>query len=191
MFASGICGPTRMKLVDDSSLYVLQWSGTGRVKRFDLAGNFIGDFTTVGVTQSIGLDWDSTGNLYVSSYGGDHIRKFDTTGADLGLFISTSLAGPTNIWFLPNGELMVSDYDGGAIKKFSSGTYLGIFTSGLSQSEGYEYLPNGPLLIGNGGTGSVREFDSTGTFIKNFIPSRSGGLIRPNSLRIRNQITTG
>ncbi len=192
VFASGISGTTRMKIGPDSALYVLQWSGNGRVKRFDLVGNFLGDFTTVGVSQAIGLDWDSSGNLYVSSYNGDHVRKFDTSGTDMGLFISANLAGPTNIWFNAAGELMVSDYDGGAIKRFSSaGTYLGIFAMGLSQSEGIEFLPNGHLIIGNGGNGSVREYDSTGTYIGNIVAPSAGGLIRPNALRIRMNTSTG
>ena len=34
-FATGISGPTRMKIgADDSLLYVLQWSGNGRVRRY-------------------------------------------------------------------------------------------------------------------------------------------------------------
>jgi len=31
-FATGIAGPTRMKIGADSLLYVLQWSGNGKVK---------------------------------------------------------------------------------------------------------------------------------------------------------------
>ena len=63
-FATGISGPTRMKIGDDSLLYVLQWSGDGKVRRYQLNGTFVDDFTSVGVSQSIGVDWDSTGNLY-------------------------------------------------------------------------------------------------------------------------------
>ncbi len=69
-----------MKIGADSLLYVLQWSGNGKVRRYELDGTFVDDFTSVGVTQSIGIDWDNDGNLYVSSYGGDNVRKFDTNG---------------------------------------------------------------------------------------------------------------
>lgn len=66
-FATSIGGPTRMKIGPDSLLYVLQWVGNGRVRRYDRNGVSLGEFTSVGVPQSIGLDWDSAGNLYVSS----------------------------------------------------------------------------------------------------------------------------
>ena len=65
-FATGISGPTRMKIGKDSLLYVLQWSGNGYVKRYELDGTFLDDFTNSNVPQSIGIDWDVNGNLYVS-----------------------------------------------------------------------------------------------------------------------------
>ncbi len=65
-FASGIGQPTRMKIGADNLLYVLQWAGNGRVLRYQLDGSFHDEFTSVGVANSIGLDWDSQGNLYVS-----------------------------------------------------------------------------------------------------------------------------
>ena len=57
-FATGIGGPTRMKIGADSLLYVLQWTGNGKVRRYQLDGTFVNEFTSVGVAQSIGIDWD-------------------------------------------------------------------------------------------------------------------------------------
>jgi len=185
-FATGIAGPTRMKIGEDSLLYVLQWSGNGKARRYQLDGTYVGEFTSVGVPQSIGLDWDSNGNLYVSSYSGDNIRKFDPSGNDVGLFVTTNLAGPTNIWFDDNGDLLVSDYDGTAVKKFNSnGVFQSNFATGLSQSEGVDFFSNGNILIGNGATHSVKMFDSNGVYIEDFIPSGSGGLMTPNAVVIR------
>lgn len=185
-FATGIAGPTRMKIGADSLLYVLQWSGNGKVRRYQLNGTFVNEFTSVGIPQGIGLDWDSNGNLYVSSYSGDNVRKFDTSGNDVGLFVTTNLAGPTNIWFDDNGDLLVSDYDGTAVKKFNSnGVFQSNFATGLSQSEGVDFFSNGNILIGNGATHSVKMFDSNGVYIEDFIPSGSGGLMTPNAVVIR------
>ncbi|KAA3605239.1 MAG: T9SS C-terminal target domain-containing protein [Calditrichaeota bacterium] len=186
-FATGILGPTRMKIGADSLLYVLQWNGTGKVKRYQLDGTFVDDFTSVGVPQSIGIDWDSLGNLYVSTYYGGFVQKFDTSGNDLGIFISdTDLQGPTNIWFDTNGDLLVLDYDGTSVKRFdSNGNFLGDFLTGLDNCEGVDFLPNGNILIGNGGTSSVKMFDSSGNYISDFIPSGSGNLINPNAVVIR------
>lgn len=190
-FATGINGPTRMKIGPDSLLYVLQWNGLGKVRRYTLAGMFVDEFTSVGVSNSIGIDWDADGNLYVSSYNGDFVRKFDTAGVDMGIFVNSNLAGPTNIWFDNNGELLVADYDGTAVKRFSStGSFLGNFLTGLGNCEGVGFLPNGDILIGNGGTSSVKQFDSTGTYIQDFISSGSGNLLNPNAVVIRNLTAT-
>ena len=189
-FASGISGPTRMKIGADKLLYVLQWNGNGLVRRYELDGMFVDEFTDAGVPQSIGIDWDSAGNLYVSSFNGRSVRKFDSSGRDQGIFIDSHLAGPTNIWFESNGDLLVSDYSGTAVKRFDSdGNYLSDFLQGLSQSEGVDFMPNGNILIGNGASRSVKMFDSIGNFLEDIIPSGSGGLQTPNAVVIREMIT--
>jgi len=185
-FATGIGGPTRMKIGPDSLLYVLQWSGNGKVRRYQLDGTFVDEFTNVGVPQSIGIDWDANSNLYVSSYNGDYVRKFDPDGNDLGLFVNSDLLGPTNIWFDENGDLLVSDYNGTAVKRFDpDGNYLNDFLTGLSHSEGVAVFPNGNILIGNGATSSVKLFDGDGNYLEDFIPSSAGNLLIPNAVVIR------
>jgi len=185
-FAAGITAPTRMKIGPDNLLYVLQWSGLGKALRYRLDGTYVDDFTSVGISKSIGLDWDRDGNLYIASYDGQIVRKFDTDGIDQGNFIVTDLAGPTNIWFEDNGDLLVLDYDGGAARRFNSqGVFQGNFIAGLSQSEGVDYLPNGNLLIGNGGTSAVKMYTPGGTYLSDIIPSRSGGLLQPNAVVVR------
>lgn len=185
-FACGIGGPTRMKIGPDSLLYVLQWSGNGKVLSYKLDGTFVGEFTKTGVPQSIGLDWDVAGNLYVSSYNGDYVKQFDQDGNEMGTFIANNLAGPTNIWFDENGDLLVSDYDGTEVKRFNSeGEYQGDFLTGLSKSEGVDYLPNGNILMGNGASSSVKMFDANGNYIKDLISPGSAGLKTPNAVRVR------
>lgn len=189
LFATGIAGPTRMKIGGDSLLYVLQWNGVGKVMRFKLDGTPLGAFTETGVQQSIGLDWDAAGNLYVSSYNLDLVRKYNPNGQDLGNFISTNLVGPTNIWFGDDGNLFVSDYDGGFIRKFDANGKNPInFISGIGASEGISILKNGNILIGNGGTQSVKEFTSSGVYVKDLIPSGHAGLINPNAIVLRDEV---
>lgn len=182
-FATGIGGPTRMRLGPDSLLYVLQWQGNGKVWRYQLNGAFVDEFTAVGVPTSIGLDWDTAGNLYVSSYNGRYVRKFSPTGADLGKFVSTNLAGPTNIWFEPNGDLLVIDYNGGAVKRFDSqGNFKGVFITALPQGEGVGVLPDGRIVIGCGGASSVRVYDAAGSLLNDLVPSGTLGLRTPNAV---------
>ena len=188
VFTSDVIAPTRMKIGDDNLLYVIQGSGNGRVRRFRLDGTFVDDFTNMGLSRGLGMDWDSAGNLHVAAYDGQLVRKFDVNGIDQGNFIVTNLTGPANAWFDVNGDMLVSDYDGGAVRRFNSeGAYLGDFIQGLSQSEGVDFLPNGNILIGNGGTSSVKMFTPAGTYIEDIIPSQSGNLKQPNAVVVRNR----
>ena len=190
VFASGISGPTRMKIGADSLLYVLQWSGNGLVKRYELDGTYVDDFTDTGVIQSIGIDWDSEGNLYVSTYGGNLVRKFDSNGEHVEIFVNSNLQGPTNIWFDDNGDLFACNWNGTTVSRFDSeGNFIENFITGLSNPEGVEFLPNGNILIGDGGTGSVKMFDSEGNFIEDFVESGAGGLLFPNAVVLRETST--
>jgi hypothetical protein len=186
VFANNISGPTRMKIGPDGLLYVLQWTGLGRVLRYQLNGAFVDEFTEMGVAQAIGLDWDAAGRLYVASYSGGSVRRFDTDGADMGLFIGANLAGPTNIEFTVSGDLLVSDYDAGSIKRFAAdAVYEGIFIGGLASPEGIAQLPGGDLLIGNGGTRAVKRYTPAGVFVEDFVASGAGGLLLPNAVVVR------
>ena len=185
-FASGIPGPTRMKIGPDGLLYVLSSSANARVKRYQLDGTFVDDFTNVSLPRCLGLDWDDFGNLYVSSYDLQIVRVFNNEGIDQGNFVNTNLNGPTNIWFDDNGDLLVVDYDAGVVARFDrNGRYQGDFIQGLSQAEGVDFLPDDSILIGNGGTAAVKSFTPQGAFIEDFVASQSGGLMQPNAVVVR------
>ncbi|MCL6273113.1 Ig-like domain-containing protein [Muricauda sp. 2012CJ35-5] len=186
-FASGIGGPTRMKIGADNLLYVLQWAGNGFVLRYQLDGTFVDEFTDVAISRSIGLAWDSSGNLYVSSFGDKTVRKFDPEGNDLGLFISAGLAGPTDIWFDEKNNLFVNDWSGNKVVQFNAaGEYVTDFVaSGLNQPEGVDFFPNGDILIGSGGTSEIKMYGANGVFIKDFVTAGAAGLKQPNAVRIR------
>jgi len=186
-FAEDLSGPTRMKIGPDGFLYVLQWGNTNnRVLRYELDGTFVDEFTALGVTQSIGLDWDEPGNLYVSSYGGSKVLKFDSNGGYIEEFINTGLSGPTNIFFdkSGNGDLIVFNWNSGIVKRFDSeGNFIENLITGVGQCEGVDFMSNGDMLIGVGIDGSVRKYDSDFNFIENFI--EGGTILTPNAITIR------
>ncbi len=189
-FASGIGGPTRMKIGPDKKIYVLQWEGNGKVKRYDPDGTFLGDFTKTGVTNSIGLDWDKNGNLYVSSYNGKFVQKFNEKGESQGKIVSGVLDGPTNIYFDGNGHLLVLDYNSGRVLQFDeAGKFIKELIKDIGQCEGISFLQNGNFLIGVGSTSSIHEYDKNGSFIGTLIASGSLGLLSPNAVVIRNAST--
>ena len=185
-FALVAGGPTRMKFGPDGLLYVLQWQGNGNVLRFNRNGTFVDTFTSVGVNQSIGMDWDQNDNLYVSSFGDAHIRKYDSNGQDMGLFITSSLSGPTNIYVMANGNLLVNDWTAGVVQRFSeSGQFLNSFITGVGQVEGLGKTPDGNLLLGHGTDSSIKEYSASGSFIQEIITSGAGGLSQPNAVVVR------
>lgn len=183
-FATGIAGPTRMKIGADGLLYVLQWGGNGLVKRYKPDGTFVDDFTKMKVFQSIGMDWDKAGNLYVSSFNqgkGGFVHKFGPKGEDLGKFIDKNIQGATNIWFNEAGELFVNDYTAGVLKKFdATGKFLKGISSNIKKIEGFGLLKD-KILIGC--RNSVKMFDKNGQFIKDFYTSKK--LLNANAVIIR------
>ncbi len=190
-FATGIGQPTRMEIGPDNLLYVLQWAGNGKVKRYQLDGTFVDDFTATAVSQSIGLAWDNTGALYVSSYDGAYVKKFGGTGADLGNFISSNLSGPTNIWFGENGDLFVADWTAGQVKRFNSfGAFQEGIVSSVGQAEGVDFYPNNDFALGVGSASAVNVYKADGTFVKNLVAPGAAGLIRPNAVVFRQKNTT-
>ena len=150
-----------MKIGPDGLLYILQWGNTdNEVLRFELDGTFVDEFTEIGVVQSIGIDWDSNGDLYISSYGGSTVRKFDgNNGDDLGLFIDSGLQGPTNIFFEGNGNLIVFNWGSGIIKRFDSGgNFVEDVVTGVGACEGFDFFPNGDILFkGSWNDGNFRQ----------------------------------
>jgi len=189
-FASGLGGPTRMKIGKDNLLYVLQWSGNGKVLRYKPDGTFVDEFTETGVPESIGLDWDAQGNLYVSSYNkgsGGYVRKFDSQGKDLGNFVSLgSFQAPTNIWFNANGDLLMVDYQSGTIRHFDKGgKFIKNEITGLSKPEGLAVIDDGRFLVGDGGSGTVKMYGPDFRFLKDIIQKGAGGLSQPNAVILR------
>ena len=191
-FASGIGGPTRIKVGADGLIYVLQWTGSGPVLRYQQDGTFVDEFTNSGILNAIGFDWDSNGHLFVATFGGALVREFDTNGISQGIFINSNLSGPTNLYIDEDGDFNLLDWNAGVVHKFdSNGTFIENSITGLSQPEGVAFFPNGNMLTGNGGTGAIKLFDSNLTFIEDIVPPGALGLITPNAVVLRSTNPTG
>lgn len=181
--------PTRMR-IRNNLLYVIQWgAGDNKVVRFDLDGNFVDEFSSIGILQSIGIDWDAVGNMYISSFGqgpNGFVQKFDTSGNDMGTFIdSTILQGPTDIWFDENENLLVEDWTLGIVRRFSpTGQYIDDLITGMSNPEGVSFFPNGDILICDWGTDTVERFDNGGNPLGTLI-NNGNGIADPNAVVIR------
>lgn len=187
-FSNGypIQGATRMELRDDL-IYVLQWNSNYQVIRFDLDGNFVDEYTNIGVFQSIGIDWDADNNLYVSSYGNGtsgNVQRYDENGDLQEIFGETNqIQGATNIWFTDNGDLWAMDYNGNRIMRFDSdGNHIDDVITGVANPEGFAYLPDGNLLVSERGADKITLFDPAGNNLGRW--DNGGNLSQPNFIRV-------
>ncbi len=196
-FSSGynLATPSKMSIGPDSLIYVTQWGATqNKVVRFNLEGDFVDEFTAVGVPNGLGHIWDANGDFYIAQYGNGGngiIHRFGPDGTDKGTFINSAiLQGPTNIWWGPGGDLYITDWTVGNVLRYSpAGLYKGVWATGMVNPEGVATLPNGDVLIGDWGVDVVHRFDSTGTSLGHF--NTAGGLQDPNSVRLRTTTISG
>lgn len=195
-FSSGytLSLPSKMSIGADSLIYVTQWGATqNKVVRFDLLGNFVDEFTSIGAPKGLGHTWDKYRNFYVSLFGitggAGTVHKFDSAGNDSGTFInSVILDGPTDIWLDDNGDMLVEDWNAGKILRFdSTGNYVSTFTTGMTNPEGLAFMPNGNILVCDWGEDAVHLIDSNGNLLGYFC---STDLVDPNCVKVRPATTT-
>lgn len=191
-FSSGYAleTPSKMSIGPDSLIYVTQWGTVQqKVVRFDLAGNFVDEFTSIDTPNGLGHFWDAQGRFYLSVYGNGAtgtVQRFAADGTFLDEFINSAiLQGPTDIWQEANGDVLVQDWTVGNVLRYdSTGAYLGVYISGLTNPEGHAFLPpNGDLLMGDWGEDAVHRFDSSGTGLGYF--TSGNGLTDPNGVVVR------
>jgi len=109
------------------------------VLQFGTAGTGNGQFAT---PAPMGVDVDSSGNIYVADAGNDRIQKFDSTGAYVTQFGTQGTGNgqfnaPFDIAVNIFDQLFVADTDNSRIQKFdSSGNYISQFgTVGSADGE--------------------------------------------------------
>lgn len=182
--------PSKMSIGPDDLIYVTQWGSVQKkVVRFDLAGNFVDEFTSIDTPNGLGHFWDAQGRFYLSVYGNGAtgtVQRFAADGTFIDVFINSAiLQGPTDIWQEANGDVLVQDWTSGTVLRYdSTGSYLGVYISGLTNPEGHAFLPpNGDLLMGDWGVDAVHRHDASGMELGYF--TNGNGLSDPNGVYVR------
>lgn len=138
-------------------LYVSDFGTSQSVHRFDaFTGNHIDQFIT-GVPSADGQEWDSDGNIYISS--GNRVRRFDSNGVFIDDFVAGGIGLALDNLFLPDGTFLVSDFNFGVVRHYdANGNLLGNVIS-LPGPQGLEIGPDGHLYAGSFFTGVINRYD--------------------------------
>jgi len=108
-------------------------NGVYEIKRFDAAGNYLGEFgNSSEVASTNGIAFDSSGYLYVASKGSNEIAIFNAANV-YQRSISTNLNEPYGLAFDSSGNLYVSNKGNKTISKFDpTGNFLTSWSTGSS-----------------------------------------------------------
>ena len=171
--AGGLTSPTQMILGSDGKLYIAD-SGANVVKRFDLDGNFIDNFTLAGpLTNPVALRFGPDGTLYVLCGGSARqIHRFHaTTGIHEGMVVnatSTQLNSANDFILMPstNDFLITSATNAVARFNFSTGAFVSNYlnptrsTGILNSPTGITIGPDGNYWVASSlGTNKITRFN--------------------------------
>ena len=155
-------------------LYVTIGGSTGGIQRYDKnTGAALGAFTPL-INDPIGVDWNTSGDLFVSSFNQNKIFKYNgTTGALIGTFATASLSSPYGMRFGPDGNLYVANVGSDVITRYNgtTGALMGTFASGggLNDPTGILFGGDGHLYVASGNTNQILRYNgTTGAFMDVF-----------------------
>jgi sugar lactone lactonase YvrE len=127
------------------------------VYRFDAVTGVLVDQFINDAPLADGQEWDSNGNIYVSS--GNNVRRYDSNGVFIDNFVSGQLGLALDNLFLPDGSLLVSDFNQNVVRRFdANGVFLGNVIS-LAGPQGLEIGPDGNLYAGSFTNGIINRYD--------------------------------
>ncbi len=139
---------------------------------------------SAGLSEPIGLAFDTSGNLYVANLGNNTISKV-TPGGTVSTFVpaSAGLSGPLSLAFDASGNLYVGNDDTGTINEVTPSGAVSTFvpaSARLSRPSCLAFDSSGNLYVGCQGTSTISKVTPDGT-VSTFVPA-SAGLSDPNGL---------
>lgn len=115
-----------------------------------------------GFSNPHGVTFDTSGNLYVSSWGGDRIYKVATGSMAVSTY-ATGMRDPNGLAFDTAGNLYVSNYDDSTIKKIPPGGGSSTnLATGLNNPRGLAINPADGTLYAPAWNGTVYKVTSAG-----------------------------
>ena len=165
-----------------------------RVQKLDSSGNhlfYIGNtptgtqgYTTAGFAYPVGVDFDTSGNVFVVDGGNEQISKFDSSGNFISQFLALPSSGQGNyeaigIWGIAvdsdNDVYIVDRYNHRVSHYDSSGTYIdslgvpstvgGSSNALLNNPTGVAVDSDNNVYVADMNNSRVQKFDSSGTYV--------------------------
>ncbi len=178
---SGLNNPQEVLLGPDGNLYVSFrfGSNSGTVKKYDLDGSFLGDFTSgYTLAEATKMSWTPSGDLTVSQWSStqNEAVTFDgQTGQFQGLAAREGgIVNPMDHEWLPDGRLIVANWSqtgqSGFIGTYDSEGLAGPRLTSIPQGPvNMWWDDNGDLLVADWTLGAVQRYTSEGQFRSTFI----------------------
>jgi sugar lactone lactonase YvrE len=172
-------GSFKVTPTNDSTAIGVVASVSGGPKVFDVTVNVIsgaGEFQLVavdfsvtafatGLTNPAGLAFDSTGNLYVSSFESDTqtgtVSRVTSDGS-ISLF-ATDVHSPFALAFDHAGNLFVSSLNAGIVSQVTSDGTVSVFSTNFLQPAGLAFDSAGDLYVADLESGTVSKVTTNGT----------------------------
>jgi streptogramin lyase len=157
--------------------------GTNAVKKYDMNGEYLGDFVASGsggLTNTEDILFHPDGSTLVTGFGNSSVKQYDgSTGDYLGDFTSGyTLASPSKMSIGPDSLIYVTQWGTtqNKVARFTlDGAFQDEFTSiGAPKGLGHVWDEQKNFyiaLFGTGGSGTIHMFDSLGNDLGTFINS--------------------
>jgi hypothetical protein len=161
--ANGLTVAQGLAVGADNTIYVSS-AFTGKVQRYDVAGNFLGDFPSMANPAPLAapstLQFGPNGNLFVADFANSAVLEFTPEGVYVGTAADVASA-PGGFTWAPDGDLVVGELFG-PITKFHNGTAVDelVAASMTLTPAGLLPLEGGDFLIANLFGSSIMRYDA-------------------------------
>lgn len=197
-FGTGIAFSNPCGLVFDSSgnCYVMD-TGAGKIYKLNSSGAYQSTIVT-GLGHPLGIAIDGSNNIYIATYNTgtnvSSVTKYNTTGTLLLTLPNTNMNqadgvavdASGNIYVLNRATNFATPNSLGNVTEYnSSGTYIGVFSSGYNDPLALSIDPSGNVFVADSHNNQVRIYSSAGvllntitglTDVEGFVADANGNL---------------
>ncbi|MBX3097525.1 MAG: PEP-CTERM sorting domain-containing protein [Fimbriimonadaceae bacterium] len=131
------------------------------VVTYDMSGNLLGNFSTVGLAPSPFYVLEHNGSLLVSSSSAnDDVHRFTTGGTSMGTFYNGANSFGEQMDIAPNGDILIGWFSSNVVARHDPVTGAVISSFAASGARGVHQLGNGNIMWSNGSGAHVYDVNT-------------------------------